>query len=1332
MLKKILKRKDDNPTSPLNPSGSRRQPSLIRSPSRDASADLAIAKLLELNVEKEQDIDHLRGNARKLMKALKDERDYTKSLKSQVDRLHLVQMQPSNQVQEELMVVKKMFEETDQARFEATSELEQVKQTLANLEAEHEKTKAVGQRAAQTAAEMAALKSECDEYKSKNVAMEAQIGVLSDELIRRNQDFVDLKHELESRPTVDDVLLLKREMQALQENFLKAALEKEAEMKEIHKKRNDLSEEWAKSQARIKALEAELGAKSMTSSEHVQRLEFQVQELRDKLAEAPKQTEFDRQSEKIRELEKKIAESEKPEEVARLQERVKFLDVQLSQAPKQRELDEKLTLITELQTVERNRKEGVQHLESKVKELEQEVREAPKKDHVNGLEQRLQETADALKVSRSEVSEKEKQHVECQKELKQTAGVLAEKESTVVRLVADLEKANTLAREEATVKGASQEEAKQKQKLLDEELRRVASKERRIEELEGDLCQVQESVSRLESERADLIEKIEAGEGVATAIDQLSREKEILQQRLTQTEEAARAEVNALQTTAEEKERHIGNLSDEVQTWKEKFRQQGVELSELQQQRDRLAEDFDAKASALADVERESQKRQSDLEEKVASGKEALQSLEDLLKKTELEYGQVKRDLTRELEDTRAERNQIVSDLEEKSKEKDIKIEALESSLSVSVNEGKALLERANKADNLLSALRADYEALDSAHASTKNELEEKVQKLDSSHKEVCQKSEELMQRSAALQDSFSASSKESDLLKSQLSESEVRASKLNTKIEELEKQLKKVSTSGAAERDSYEAKLAGMGVKVSDVEREAKALEAALDVAKGSSAELKTRIDEKTYQMQGIQDELTAVKLQNEELEQQIKSEKEKASAFQGQLTELDSQLVQKIADGDSHTKQLSNQLSQKEDQIKAMQSDLEMIHHEVERKGSVCSNYELQLVRSQSELKEERARVVSLEKELDGVKRDLLEMNTQSDVRGVELANLKKSAEETDSLMNSTVKQLTEVKSALSDRVLEQDGQLKELRADVKELTQEKDDLNALLKAKETAIMNATQRRSDVEREREELSANLTTEKEERSKEQKIFEDVKTKLTAQIQVLESSLQNLKKEKNRMESEIETTEAKLRVRIASMTSELEETKKSHISFKDSYEDMKVQHEVEMSALSRNLATLRTDLEASKQNVSAEQGVSNKLRGDIAVLQASVQNFQDERRKLLERCVSNDEEMQKLRSHAAGVKQRLDEARAALQDLGRENASLQVNQTRQRGRRWMDDKDVLECTSCKKAFSFAVRRHHCRSCGLIFCYECSAKAVQLPAYKDPVRVCDGCFKEKTT
>ena len=38
---------------------------------------------------------------------------------------------------------------------------------------------------------------------------------------------------------------------------------------------------------------------------------------------------------------------------------------------------------------------------------------------------------------------------------------------------------------------------------------------------------------------------------------------------------------------------------------------------------------------------------------------------------------------------------------------------------------------------------------------------------------------------------------------------------------------------------------------------------------------------------------------------------------------------------------------------------------------------------------------------------------------------------------------------------------------------------------------------------------------------------------------------------------------------------------------------------------------------------------------------------------------------------------------------------------------WMPDKRFDRCFKCNIQFSFLIRKHHCRSCGRIFCSECS-------------------------
>ena len=57
---------------------------------------------------------------------------------------------------------------------------------------------------------------------------------------------------------------------------------------------------------------------------------------------------------------------------------------------------------------------------------------------------------------------------------------------------------------------------------------------------------------------------------------------------------------------------------------------------------------------------------------------------------------------------------------------------------------------------------------------------------------------------------------------------------------------------------------------------------------------------------------------------------------------------------------------------------------------------------------------------------------------------------------------------------------------------------------------------------------------------------------------------------------------------------------------------------------------------------------------------------------------------------------------------------------------WTDDRDVIKCRQCEKAFSVSRRKHHCRNCGDIFCSECSDNKMPLASSAKPVRVCDAC------
>ncbi|CAG9863410.1 unnamed protein product [Phyllotreta striolata] len=60
---------------------------------------------------------------------------------------------------------------------------------------------------------------------------------------------------------------------------------------------------------------------------------------------------------------------------------------------------------------------------------------------------------------------------------------------------------------------------------------------------------------------------------------------------------------------------------------------------------------------------------------------------------------------------------------------------------------------------------------------------------------------------------------------------------------------------------------------------------------------------------------------------------------------------------------------------------------------------------------------------------------------------------------------------------------------------------------------------------------------------------------------------------------------------------------------------------------------------------------------------------------------------------------------------------------------WVSNNEVIECMCCQKTvFSMFNRRHHCRRCGRVVCYNCSLQRMLVPSYGDIlVRVCSDCY-----
>ena len=61
---------------------------------------------------------------------------------------------------------------------------------------------------------------------------------------------------------------------------------------------------------------------------------------------------------------------------------------------------------------------------------------------------------------------------------------------------------------------------------------------------------------------------------------------------------------------------------------------------------------------------------------------------------------------------------------------------------------------------------------------------------------------------------------------------------------------------------------------------------------------------------------------------------------------------------------------------------------------------------------------------------------------------------------------------------------------------------------------------------------------------------------------------------------------------------------------------------------------------------------------------------------------------------------------------------------------WVNQNDVKVCGLCNVTFSWLVRKHHCRSCGNVFCVNCSNHFISVAHSNRKERVCTQCYNNR--
>lgn len=107
-----------------------------------------------------------------------------------------------------------------------------------------------------------------------------------------------------------------------------------------------------------------------------------------------------------------------------------------------------------------------------------------------------------------------------------------------------------------------------------------------------------------------------------------------------------------------------------------------------------------------------------------------------------------------------------------------------------------------------------------------------------------------------------------------------------------------------------------------------------------------------------------------------------------------------------------------------------------------------------------------------------------------------------------------------------------------------------------------------------------------------------------------------------------------------------------------------------------------------------------------------------------------DDEIAVLREDLKELKKRLIKLIREKDTLWKQTDRLVYSQKMEAMKKWMDNNEVNNCLCCKSAFSFTLRKHHCRLCGGIFCHNCSNHWVMTTHSSKKSRACDRCYQEQ--
>ena len=289
-----------------------------------------------------------------------------------------------------------------------------------------------------------------------------------------------------------------------------------------------------------------------------------------------------------------------------------------------------------------------------------------------------------------------------------------------------------------------------------------------------------------------------------------------------------------------------------------------------------------------------------------------------------------------------------------------------------------------------------------------------------------------------------------------------------------------------------------------------------------------------------------------------------------------------------------------------------------------------------------------------------------------------------ELESGLSETEKKVNEMKSAIEESLGKERNLLSDIEAKNKTIfaiEEEKANivinfesqqtiLERLTGEKDSALGEVRKQKSELESLEEKICQLQTQAEMEKTK---VAEEMMELRTAKDLLL-SQIVDLKNDKESLAASIVIDNEKNQARFAALEIKLQDSKLNLEKTKEDLDKERSLHSenqkkskgiidtLEMKVLDCNsrISDLTEDTRSLTSRMEAAEGERDEALSRTLELEAGVSSALEERRGLLERCVAAEAETERTRNMSVELRRKLDDAHAALHELGRENQSIQV------------------------------------------------------------------------